>query len=77
MALTTIEAQGPALRITTACPLLADHHWQQRRRLLQLAGVQRLLLTIALPGAEPLQLAWEPPPLPAALPASRRRRRRR
>lgn len=72
--LATVEATAGALCIT-ATPELADHHWQQRARLLQLTGAQRLLLTVQLPDQAPLLLCWEPPPLPPALGPTRRSRR--
>lgn len=71
--LSTIETRGDALLLVAHTPELADHLWTQRRRLLQLTGAQRLLLTIDLGDGEPLQLPWTPPPLPAALPQAPRR----
>lgn len=72
--LSQFETAGGALRIT-ATPELADHHWQQRARLLQLTGAQRLVLAVQLPDQAPLLLSWEPPPLPPALAPTRRPRR--
>jgi len=72
--LSTIETHGAALRIRCTTPELADHYWQHRRRLLQLTGAQRLLLVVELGCQAPVQLTWEPPPLPPPAPARRPRR---
>lgn len=75
--LTTLQARGDALVITADSAELADHHWRERRRLLQLTGCGRLLLTIELPGCAPVSLTWELPPLPDTLPIPDHRRRPR
>lgn len=67
MTLATLTTRGDALEVLTTCPVIADHHWRQRRDLVRLAGAQRLQLLIHLPGCAPLSLAWEPPALPEAL----------
>lgn len=74
--LATFEAAGGTLRVCTSCPTLADWHWQQRAELTRLAGAQRLELLVALEGDE-IRLDWAPPPLPATLTTSPRRRRPR
>ena len=61
--LTEIESHGTALLITCTEPEIADHHWLQRRRLLQLTGHQSLQLLIALPGHPLITLNWTPAPL--------------
>lgn len=80
MPLATLTTRGDALEVLTTCPVIADHHWRQRRDLVRLAGAQRLQLLIQLPGCAPLSLSWEPPALPEALglpsAATRRRPRR-
>lgn len=61
--MTTIEAIGSTLQITTTSPELADHHWLQRDQLCRLTGTQRLRLLVQLGSDEPLELNWEPAPL--------------
>jgi len=75
--LSTLVSEGGDLVLVTSDSALADHHWQNRRRLVQLTGAQRLLLTIHIPHMQPLQLSWEPPPLPAELSAATITRSRR
>lgn len=74
--LSTLASDGADL-VLVATAELADHFWQDRRRLLQLAGAQRLWLTIELPGQQPLLMTWQPPALPEALAVSGPSRRRR
>lgn len=74
--LSTITTHGGSLQIHCNSPELADHCWQQRAELTRLAGAQRLELLVALEGDQ-IRLDWAPPPLPATLTPSPRRRRYR
>lgn len=74
--LATLATRGDALEVIATSAELADHHWQRRRELVRLAGVQRLSLLVDLPGCDRLELSWSPGPLPAALPVPGSGRRR-